>query len=207
MSGVEGVAVTDVDRRWVRRGGLLELPGNRRLVWSMAEGSRGRRWRGVSTHGDGRMEAALLVETAPGGTLSRLELATGEGLLTLHPGGDPVRLHGNVVRPGGVDHVSLPWSPAHLLLVGVSPITAAIGVAGAAACIGVGEGSSVAVVEAGIDLRLRLATWRVARVGERRWRLLAADGGASLVLELDGDGLPTAPEAASWPLELDTSGR
>lgn len=199
--------MTDAGAPRVRRGGLLGLPGNRRLVWSMAEGSRGRRWRGVSTHGDGRMEAALLVETAPGGALSRLELTTGEGLLTLHPAGDPVRLHGNVVRPGGVDHVSLPWSPAHLLLVGASPITAAIGVAGAAACIGVGEGSSVAVVEAGIDLRLRLATWRVARVGERRWRLLAADGGPSLVLELDDEGLPTALDAASWPLELDASGR
>lgn len=176
------------------------------MVWSIADGQRGRRWRSVTMHGDGRMEAALLVETGPDGHLAKLELATGEGLLTLHPEGDPVRLHGNVVRATGIDHVSLPWSDAHALLVGASPVTAAIAVAGPAARIGVGEGASVPAIEAGIDLRIRRATWRVARTGERRWRLLAADGGPSLLLETDDDGIPTAPDGVSWPLEGDAAG-
>lgn len=171
------------------------------MVWTVAEGARGRRWRAVTTHGDGRLEAALLVETTPDGRLAKAELATGEGLLTLHPDGDPARLHGNVVRASGVDHVALPWSGSHLLMVGASPVTAAVAVASAAAGIGVGEGTGLAAVEVGIDLRLRPATWRVAHVAERRWRLLAADGGASLALDLDEDGIPTSVDAVAWPLE------
>lgn len=186
----------------VRRGGTAGLPGGRRLVWTVATGARGRRWRSVTTHSDLRMEASLLVETAPDGRLVRLELATGEGLLTLHPGGDPTRLHGNVVRASGIDHVSLPWSEAHVLLAGASPVTAAIAVAGPAANVGVGEGANVPAVEVGIDLRPRLATWRVARTALRRWRLLALDGGPALLLETDDDGLPTSPDGEAWPLEL-----
>lgn len=195
MSAIEPVVV--------RRGGTASLPGGRRLVWSVADGRRGRRWRSVTTHGGGRLEAALLVETTPDGGLSKLELATGEGLLTLHPEGDPRRLHGNTVRASGIEHHALPWSDGHALLVGASPVTAAIAVQGPAAPIGVGEGSSIPVVEVGIDLRVRRATWRVARTGERRWWLLAADGGPSLRLETDDDGVPTAHDGRSWPLELE----
>ena len=104
------------------------------------------------------MEASLLVETAPDGRLLKLELTTGEGLLTLHPDGDPVRLHGNVVRASGIDHISLPWSGGHILLAGASPVTAAIAVQGAAARIGVGEGANLPAVDVGIDLRPRPAT-------------------------------------------------
>jgi hypothetical protein len=188
----------------VRRAGSGHLPGGRRMTWTVADGARGRRWRSISTHGDGRLEAVLLVETDPAGRLVKLELATGEGLLTLHPDGSPVRLHGNVVRASGVEHVDLPWSEAHALFAGASPVTAAVAVAGPLAGIGVGEGWTRPAVEVGIDLRLRPATWRVARTAERRWRLLAADGGPSLAVDLDDDGIPTAADAASWPLELPT---
>ncbi len=149
------------------------------------------------------MEASLLVETSPGGRLLRLELTTGEGLLTLHPDGDPAQLHGNVVRPEGIDHIALPWSAGHVLLTGASPVTAAVAVDGPAGRIGVGEGANVPAVEVGTDLRPRPATWHVARTGSHRWRLLAADGGPSLLLETDEDGLPTAVDGIAWPLELD----
>ena len=185
----------------VRRGGTASLPGGRHVVWTVASGTKGRRWRSVTSHGDGRMEASLLVETAPDGRLLKLELTTGEGLLTLHPDGDPVRLHGNVVRASGIDHVSLPWSGGHILLAGASPVTAAIAVQGAAARIGVGEGANLPAVDVGIDLRPRPATWHVAHTAEHRWRLLAADGAASLLLETDADGLPTAADGTAWPLE------
>jgi hypothetical protein len=169
----------------------------------VADGGRGRRWRSITTHGDGRLEAALLVETDPAGGIQKVELATGAGLLTLHPGGAPARLHGNVVRPDGIEHVSLPWSDAHVLFAGASPVTGAVAVAGPLAGVGVGEGWTRPAVEVGIDLRVRPATWRIARTGPRRWRLLAADGGPSLLVDLDEDGIPTSADATSWPLERD----
>ncbi len=167
----------------------------------MAAGGRGRRWRAVTTHGDGRMESSLLLEVSPQGRLLKLELATGEGLLTLHPDGDPVRLHGNVVRAAGVEHLALSWSEGHVLLAGASPVTAAVAVEGPARRIGVGEGTNLPAVAVGIDLRPRPATLHVARTAERRWRLLVADGPPSLLLETDADGLPTAADGLAWPLE------
>jgi hypothetical protein len=176
-------------------------------VWTVAQGARGRRWRAVTTHADGRLEAALLVEAAPDGRLAKVELATGEGLLTLHPDGRPLRLHGNVVRATGIDPVALPWSATHVLLVGMSPVTAAVAVAGPLAGVGVGEGANVPAVDVGIDLHPRSSTWHVAHTGERRWWLLAAGGSRALLLETDEDGLPTAPNGTSWPLEVDAPGR
>ena len=54
----------------------------------------------------------------------------------------------------------------------------------------------------GDALTIRRATWRAARTGERRWRLLAADGGPSVLLVLDADGMPAGLEQGDdWPLE------
>ncbi len=190
----------------LRRAGAVTLPGGRRLAWTLAEGSRGRRWRAAVTGADGHLAEVLLVETNPSGALGRLELSTAAGLLTLHPAGSPVRLHGNIVRPAGVEHLSLPWSPAHALFAAASPITAAVAAAGPAAVAGVGEGRTIRAVEIGPGLTVREATWRIAHTSDSRWRMLAADGGPSLLLVLDADGLPTGDDAASWPLE-DASGQ
>jgi hypothetical protein len=108
-----------------------------------------------------------------------------------------------VVRATGIEHVTLPWSDEHLLFVGTSPVAAAVAAATLRTRVGGGEGASVPAVEVGPDLGVKAATWRIARVRERRWRMLAADGGPSLVVELDVDGIPTADDAESWPLELD----
>jgi hypothetical protein len=173
----------------------------------VAGGTRGRRWRTITTSADGRLVAALLLETAPDGSVARLELACPAGLLTLHPDPGFATLHGNVVRPSGIAHVSLPWSAGHALLAGASPATGAVAAAGLAGRVGVGEGASFAAVEVGEDLAIRRATWRAARVGERRWWLLAADGGTSLALTLDEDGVPAGLEdAKTWPLEVDDRG-
>lgn len=186
----------------MRRGGRALLPDGRCVVWAVAEGGGGRRWRSAVARGEGELVEALTAETSPAGRLLRLELATGEGLLTLHPDGDRARLHGNVVRPGGVEHVALPWSDAHLLLAGASPVAAAVSAASVLGRVGVGEGTSLPAVQVGPGLRPRSATWRVARLAERRWSLAAADGSAALLLETDGDGLPADPGGAAWPLEL-----
>lgn len=186
---------------YLRRAGVQTLPGGRHLTWSVAEGIRGRRWRGAVTGADGELAEVLAVETGPSGALTRLEMTTAAGLLTLHPAGSPVRLHGNVVRAGGVEPVSLPWSPAHALFAGASPLTAAVAAGGPAVVAGVGEGRTIRAVEIGPGLVVREATWRIAHTSPTRWRMLAADGGPSLLLVLDTDGLPAGDEAASWPLE------
>jgi hypothetical protein len=146
---------------------------------------------------------SLLLELAPDGAIVKLELATQAGLLTLHPDPGGTRLHGNVVRASGVEHVTLSWSDAHALVVGASAVTGAVAAARLAASVAVGEGRSFPAVEVGEDLALRRATWRAARVGERRWRLQAADGGPSVVVTLDPDGIPVAlDDEETWPLEI-----
>ncbi len=168
----------------------------------MADGRRGRRWRAITTAADGRLVQNLLLEVDPAGRLGRLEVASAAGLLTLHPGPDGATLHGNVVRAAGVEHISLPWAPGHLLMAGGSPVTGVVAAQALAHVVGVGEGASFPAVEVAEDLAIRRSTWRVARVGERRWRLLAADGGPSVTVDVDDDGTPAGlNDAASWPLE------
>jgi hypothetical protein len=186
---------------FVRRAGSGRLPVARRLTWTVADGSRGRRWRAVTISGD-RMLHAILLEAHPDGRVAKLEVAAPDGLLTLHPADDGTMLHGNVVRADGIQHVSLPWSDEHILMVGSSRVTAAVAAGRLAARIGVGEGTSVPAVEVGDALAVRRATWRAARTGERRWQLLAADAGPVVVLELDADGVPAdLDDAEAWPLE------
>ncbi len=189
---------------FVRRAGSGLLPGGRRMTWTVADGTRGRRWRATTTSGD-RLLSVVLLETDPSGRLVRLEASSPAGLLTLHPDHDGTTLNGNVVRPDGVEHVALPWSPAHLLLLGDSPFTAAVAAGELTTRVGAGEGCSVPAVEVDLALRIRRATWRIARTGERRWRILAADAGPSVLLELDDDGIPALAEGAeTWPLERAT---
>jgi hypothetical protein len=113
-------------------------------------------------------------------------------------------LHGNVVRPSGIEHVALPWSPGHALLAAASPVTGVVAAAWLSRRIGVGEGDRFPAVEVGDDLAIRRATWRAARVADRRWLLLAADRGVSVTVTLDDDGAPAGLEdAAGWPMEVD----
>jgi hypothetical protein len=190
------------DEQYVRRAGTGLLPDGRRRTWSVAEGARGRRWRSTSSWPDGRFGGALLLEVDPHGRPARLELASPDGLLTLHPEPTDGKLHGNTVTPTGMRHHALPWSHGHLLVVAGSPVTGAIAAAALAHRVGVGEGRSVPVVEVGPGLGVRRATWRVARTTERRWRLVAADGGEVITVELDADGIAHGlVGAATWLLE------
>lgn len=192
--------------RWARVTGAGSLPGGGRLTWTAADGARGRRWRGATTGSDGRLVQGLLLETAPDGRLLRAEVTAAAGLLTLHPDHESAAMHGNCARDGGLDHIDLPWGPDSVLMVGVSPLTAAVAARNLASSVGPGEGCSVPVLEVLPDLTVRRATWRVARIGSTRWRMLAADGGASLALALDDDGLPVLADGATWPMEPDGSG-
>ena len=194
----------DRDPGPLRRAGTGRLSDGRRVVWTVAEGDRGRRWRSLSLTPGGRQELDLLLEAASDGAVTRLEATTRAGLLTLHPSRDGRVVHGNVATPAGMRHLELRWSPAHVLLVVGSIVTGAVAVRRLADRVGVGEGDRVPVVEVDRDLGVREATWRVARTAPDRWQLLAADGGAILTLEVDGDGCPAGlGSAAAWPLEID----
>ena len=106
-----------------------------------------------------RVVGVLLVETAPDGRLGRLELSTADGLLSLHIEGDT--LHGNVVRPTGMEHIALPWSDGDLLLVVGTPATAAAAARMLGDRIGIGQGQTVSGVSVDVHLGVRRATFRV----------------------------------------------
>jgi len=184
----------------VRRAGTGLLDQGGRITWTVADGRQGRRWRSMLTD-DGVLVGALLLETRPDGSVAKLELTTAAGLLTLHP--EDARLHGNVARPDGLEHLALPWPERGLLLVVRTPATAAAAARLVERQVGVGEGHTLPGVTIGVELVVTPTTFRVVRGAERRWRFLDAASGAGLAVSLDDDGIPVLADAESWPLELD----
>ena len=199
--------MSGASRAGVRSGGSGRLPDGGSVTWSVADGSRGRRWRAVTTGADGRMVQAILFELGSSGRTERLEVAAPAGLLTLHPEADESMLHGNVVRPAGIVHVALPWSPAHVLLIGMSPVSAAVAVRRLETRFGVGEGALLPVVEVAEDLVVRQTTWRVTRLDVDRWQLRPGAGEPGLDVTLDADGVIAGlVDAATWPMEIEPAG-
>lgn len=188
----------------LRRAGAGTLADGARLVWSVADGHRGRRWRAVASV-DGMITHALLLEVDLAGRPSRVELTTPAGLLTLHPEEGSGRLHGNVVAGSGVRHLALPWSEEHGLEIDGRPIAAAVTAHRLAGSTAVGEGRTVPVVVITADLSVAGAVRRYTRIGAGEWRIESASGDPPpLVLAIDGRGVPILPhEAREWPLELD----
>jgi len=156
------------------------------VTWTVAEGSRGRRWREVRTAGEG-IVSSLLLETAPDRRFAHLELSTAAGLLTLHPEVDGT-LHGNTVSAAGVAHVvAVPWPEGSVLLIEGSAIGDAAGAWQAAAAHGDAAQLTTTI---GLDLTLRAST---------------TASGQLVALDLDPDGLPVPPESRSWPLEIEVN--
>ena len=166
----------------VRLGGRGMLGDGSRVVWSVAEGRRGRRWREVRTGADGAVISSLLLETDAEGRFSHTELSTAAGLLTLHPEPDGT-LHGNVVTEAGVQHVrGVPWHPDGAMLLLESPVAAA--------------------VAAAMARRLAGPLPRVVFIEPEDLRLLqGADVERAWEGVIDNDGLPIMAGAESWPLE------
>jgi len=183
--------------RPVRRGGRLVEPDGRVVTWSMAEGTRGRRWRWSVVDRRGALVAAHTVELGPDGRFARLESAAAGGLLTLHRETDG-SLHGNRVAERGVDHLTVPSPAPDALVVGSSPLGPAI----ASPALPV-DGGAVDIVEVGEDLGVRIAEASVRRHGDGIIELRTGLGARRV--RLDADGLPAADEASStsWPLERD----
>ena len=127
------------------------------------------------------------------GGSGKLELSTADGLLSLHLEGDT--LHGNVVRPTGMEHVALPWSERRPALVVGTPATAAAAARLLGDRIGIGQGQTVSGVSVDVHLGVRRATFRVARVGPRGWWFVTADTGQQTGVTLDLDGIPLLADA------------
>jgi hypothetical protein len=196
---------------FVRLAGSGILADGSRLVWSVADGRRGRRWRAVAS-ADGVMTHALLLEVDLDGRPSRLELATSTGMLTLHPDDARQSLHGNAVLPDGVRHLRLAWSDEHGLEVEGRPIATAVSARRLARTIAVGEGRTIPVVLITATLEVSETTRRFVRLGETEWRIepdtsasVAGGAGAPQAISLivDGRGIPVGlGNAREWPLEL-----
>lgn len=190
----------------VRRAGVARLAEDAEVVWSVADGRRGRRWRAV-TRRDGMVASSLLLEIDPDGRPARLELGTAAGLLTLHP--EPTGLlHGNAVTDEGVRHLTLAWSDDHGLEFEPFAICAAVIAHRLRQTVPAGEGRTAPVVVIGPGLDVRETARRYERLDNATWRI-EGDGGARM-LEVDERELPVWPGPAGertgvgeWPLELD----
>ncbi len=183
--------------RPLRVGGRGQGTDGLALVWSVAEGRRGRRWREVrnAVHG---VATSLLLETDGAGLFAHLELSTPSGLLTLHPEGDGT-LHGHALVSDGVEHVAgVAWDADGLPLVEGSTVCllAAIHQLAATVAVGASKGHLAALIPP--TLWLEVKPIRIERVAENRWRFGSGDP-----VEVDERGLPVLRGGEIWPLERD----
>jgi hypothetical protein len=185
----------------VRRGGWATIAGGDVLTWTEAEGARGTRWR-EAVERDGQLTRALLLEAAPDGRLTRLEMTTGVGLLTLHPEPDQSAMHGNVVGGDRVRHLALPWSPEHELFVLGSPAAATITFRRLASMVVVGASRLVDVLAIDDELQPARGRWSIERVAQHAWDLRDIDGPEERCVTVRDDGRPVLPDEVTWPLEV-----
>ena len=162
---------------WLRRAGRLEIGGGETVLWSVAEGRRGRRWRSLRRDAAGSLLADLLLEVDLLGRWVRLELTTAAGILTLHPDPHGRSAHGNVVTAAGMRHLAPPWGSGHRLVVEGEPVAA--GALAAANPPGAGPGLVVSP-DLAVAARPDVVSPPVGRL----------------------DGLP----GPSWPLEVTDGG-
>jgi hypothetical protein len=182
-----------VSASFVRLAGSGRRDDGAEVTWTIAEGSRGRRWRETVVV-DGTLVHSLLYETGIDRRFTHLELATPAGLATLHPETDGT-LHGNVVRSDrGVEHVvGVPFSPDGVLLVAGSAIAAAA----VAWALGESDARGQRVLELDtVTLSIGPALDPTAPV-----RASVGSSGAT-----DPRGVPVLADATIWLLERDDEG-
>ena len=193
--GRRGVLSDTVGAGLVRRAGSGRTAAGDRVWWSVAEGRRGRRWREAIV-GPGGLRHSLLLETAPDGGFSHLELSTPAGLLTLHPEPDGT-LHGNVIETGGIRHVvGLPWDRRGVVDIEGSAVVGAACARLLAGEVEAGASARRTVLRITTELLITTGPANIDRTDAETWRIA---GGAPC--RVDGAGLPVLPDAESWPLE------
>jgi len=184
--------------RSMRIGGRASLPSGEIVTWSIADGRRGRRWREVTVR-DGHVARSLAIETDPGGRVVRLEISTPAGLLTLHPDGDTAVLHGNVVTPDGIRHLTMGEG---MVFVPGSPAAAAIALRALSTRFTTGETQRIELIRIDDGLDPAGEGWDVTRTDAQTWRLVRAANGETQSVGLDEDWLVELEGEVRWPLEL-----
>ena len=156
---------------WLRRAGRGRLPDGAHVTWSVADGSRGRRWR-WSLADVGSLVHSGLIELDSKAQFARLELATRHGMLTLHPEPDGLSIHGNVVSAAGVRGLAFAWHAGASLAIAADAFATTI--------LATGEGTATLVVEPGLAM---------------------VEGGVAHRLPVDQRGVPLLIDAEEWALE------
>ncbi len=204
--GATSVPLDDEDALWAettpepaRLGGVVHHDDGCELIWSIADGRRGRRTREVCAR-LGRPSAARLVESDPDGGLRRLEVSGPRGLLTLHPSEDGRTLHGNVVTSSGIRHLGLPWGSAHRVVVAGSIASVALACRHLETVLPPGGTTIFRGVGIDGDLQVSEGSVRIERVGLTGWQASVAEMGFTVIAEVDPRGVPVG--GALWPLEL-----
>ena len=157
--------------RPLRIAGRGRLEDGGLVVWSVAEGARGRRWRWTVVD-TGIVRHVGLVELDSDGRFGRLELASSDGLLTLHPSADRGELHGNVVAVAGVRPLAFPADERTDVAIAFDAFGTSL--------LGAGEGTCIWILG---GLTVEAGTHRPPR------------------LSLDYRGVPVLEAAVEWPLE------
>jgi hypothetical protein len=186
------------DAPYTRLAGRLTLADGAQLTWSVADGSRGRRWRAVAV-ANGIVSHAVLLEVDLAGRPSRLELTTPAGMLTLHPSRDGAEIHGNVVGAAGegVRHLAFAWGPEHELEIAGRPGPTIAALHRRRASVGIGASVDIEVLIVGPGLEVVAGQRRYEHLAEGRWQL----AGSAAEILLDSDGLPVG--GTRWALETD----
>jgi hypothetical protein len=181
---------------WLRRAGRGRLRDGATLAWSVAEGSRGRRWRAQRLE-DGELIASLLLEVDLAGRPTRLEVDAAAGLLTLHPGRDWLSAHGNVVGHDGVRPLAFEWSEAGAFVIDALPIGEIATINWLTTRVGVGEQRSVPVLV--VDQRLGVTP------GKRSFVHVAATDWQcdDESISVEPDGTPHLRDGTFWALEVE----
>jgi hypothetical protein len=191
--------------RPLRVGGRGTTPGGRSVTWSVAEGTRGRRWREVVRAGEG-IAHSLLLETDMEGRFSHLELSTPSGLLTLHPEADGT-LHGHAVVSDGIEHVAgLRWEPDAIVALDGSVVCMLAAAHLLRPRLPAGESRAQLSARIPPTLWVEVGPVRVGRAAGGEWQI-----GDGPPLRIDPVGLPELTGGEVWPLEVhaeasDTSG-
>jgi hypothetical protein len=188
------------DPVWLRQAGHGLSVDGQRAWWSVAEGSRGRRWREVREVAG--VTLGILLELDPLGRWSRLEMTSASGLLTLHPEWAEDAVHGNVATADGLRHVAMEWSSRHRLLVPGSIAALAALARSLETTCRVGESAVVPGLAVDPYLHIDPVMIRVSRRAHDTW-ILGVVGAEPEIVRLEPDGWPVVPDASTWALELD----
>jgi hypothetical protein len=181
----------------LRFGGRGQGADRASVIWSVAEGRRGRRWREVRNAGSA-VASSLLLETDPAGRFAHLELSTPSGLLTLHPEGDGT-LHGHAIVSDGVEHVAgLAWDADGIALLDGSTVCRLAAVACLVDVLAIGASRAHLAAVIPPTLWLEVKPIRVERLDATSWRF-----GDEEPLTVDERGLPILRGGEIWPLEQD----